>query len=317
MQIEIHGLYVVIHSIPLDEVKYLCDEILKIKYYSMLATGKSSNTSKLIKKFAKAQESVCIKRYGANGDVFTTVNLHGTFFECSKGFKFVKFLTFVSMYKHTFKQLDIAFNDNNRCLSKKEVIHWCNYPDDYCTGSLVDKLDPDIGRKRRKTHIIKLGNAKSTISYGTIYRRPELKRWRFEIKFKSNDKIMYLIEKYSEIKPQQFHKRCLRFLVGCINFVTPQSKKNGKLYKKQKSWLAFLESDIKKINWSQIQREKRNNRTVADKEMSDRQIKRTASMLRNLVNRLKVDYPEKEVIKRIEEFSGYNLVKNTNFSSDD
>lgn len=312
MHIEIHGLYVVIHKIPIEEVKYLCDEVLKIKFESMMPpTDKSSNHAKFIKKFAKAQESLCIIRYGANGDVHTTLNLHGSFFDNSPDFRFKKFLMFISMYKHTFKQLDIAFNDNDRCMSRKEVIHWCNNPDEYCVGSLVDKIDPDIGSKRKKIHTIKLGNPKSTISYGTIYRRPKKRYWRFEIKFKDKQKIMYLLEKYNEKKPQKFHKRCLELLVSCINFITPQSKKNRKpsLYKKQDQWLAFLGSDIKKLNWSRVLREKRNNRIVADKVMSDRQISLTGTRVKNLVNRLKADYSEEDVLKRFERSSGYKLIK--------
>jgi len=290
-----------------DSVKTMCNEILKIDYESFRLKKNAGTYKKLVKALGDVKESVYLQ-HSNYGEGCTYLNLHGSFFYNSPDFRMRKFLRFLEKYEWTPKQLDVAFNDNKRHLSKKEVLRWCNYPKDYCAGSLVSKCKPRREVEEGKTQFIKLGKASSTINYGTIYRRPKPWHWRFEIKFKDKGKILHLLENYSEKNPQQFHARSLQFLVSCIDFVIPHSKKS-RTPKKQPSWLAFLGSDIKKDNWSRIAREKRNNRAEAEDVSFDKQIKGAAVRFTNTLNRLKPYHADKKILKAFFDYTGYKFKK--------
>lgn len=312
MKIEIHEFYVVIHDMSVDDVKTMCNEILKIDYESFRLKKNAGTYKKLVKALGDVKESVYLQ-HPNYGEGCTYLNLHGSFFDNSPDFRMRKFLRFLEKYNWTPKQLDVAFNDNKRHLSKNDVIRWCNYPDDYCMGTLVSKSSPPrFERELRKTQFIKLGWPTSTINYATIYRRPKPWHWRFEIKFKDKGKILHLLENYSEKNPQQFYERSLQFLVSCIDFVIPHSKKS-RTPKKQPSWQAFLGSDIKKVNWSRSVREKRNNRKEAEEVSFDKQIKGAAVRFNNTLDRLKPCYSDKKILKAFFDYTGYKFKKSQEF----
>lgn len=307
MKIEIHDFYVVIHGMSVDEVKTMCNKVLKIDYESFVVKKESSFTKEMSKTLGNSGESVSLIHYQTD-ESMTKLHLHGSFFNNSPDFRMKKFLKFLENYKYTPKQLDVAFNDNERHLSKKEVLRWCKHSRDYCTGSLVSKHKPRREEEEGKTQFLKLGKASSTINFGTIYRRPKPWHWRFEIKFKDKNKILELLRDYSDKNPQPFNERSLQALVSCIDFVIPNSKKS-RTTKKQQSWLAFLGSDIKKVNWSRIVREKRNNRAEADEVSFDKQIKGAAVRFKNTLDRLKPYHEDEKILRAFTEYTGYKFKK--------
>ena len=137
--------------------------------------------------------------------------------------------------------MDIAFNDDEKCLKKKQLLHWCRDSKTYCKGDLVSRQVPYIVYGDRKLIRIQLGSAASTSNYGTIYKRPNTKFWRIEIKLKHHDKIKYILDVYHDKKRKEFESKCLEALVKCINFVTPGTKKQS-IPRKQPMWLSFLNS---------------------------------------------------------------------------
>ncbi|GFE60586.1 hypothetical protein [Geobacter sp. AOG2] len=303
MQIEIHGLVVVIHNICKDDRINLLS-LLHINVNSFVIDSIKRRT-KLTYSF-KDEESVCIT---INSECdYVMLILHGSFFDNSPDFRLRKFLVFLSIFKHTFKQLDVAFNDDLNCLTLRELRHWVRNSKEYCTGSLVARNPPKYLTVERKFDAIQLGSARSTMNYGTIYRRPNTGFFRIEIKVKNKDKIGYILKKYSTKYPQQFHKRCLQLLDSCINFVTPSSKRR-RVIEKQPSWEAFLGSDIKKIKWKAVHDAQRAHRQESESVSVAKKTQRLGSSLRNTVSRLSTILPEHEVLNLISEKSGYKLVK--------
>jgi hypothetical protein len=191
------------------------------------------------------------------------------------------------------------------------VLFWCRFSDDYCTGSLVRLSAPDILFRKRKFLRVQLGSAGSKTNYGTIYRRPDTRFIRIEIKFRAKEKIDYILENYSGKNLEQFNTRSLESLVSCINFITPRSKKNriASKYKKQPAWEAFLGSDVKKIKWSEVHRMKRENRQQSDNEFIDKKIRRQATMVNNMLNKASIILSEKEALNQFANYSGYILMK--------
>ncbi|MBC7949668.1 MAG: hypothetical protein H7Y42_17410, partial [Chitinophagaceae bacterium] len=163
-----------------------------------------------------------------------------------------------------------------------------------------------------RQYLIQLGSSSSKTNYGTIYRRPDTKLIRIEIKFKKKEKIEYILENYSTNNLQQFNKRSLESLVGCINFVTAQSKKNRvkSKYIKQPSWALFLNSEVDDINWSKIHKERRDNRSISDEATIDKSMSRIAVMTNNIIKRSSVILQsEEEVLRRFSKKLGYRLIK--------
>jgi hypothetical protein len=303
MQIEIHGLVVVIHEIRQDDRVELIS-LLHIHINSFV-TNPLKRRTKLTFAF-KDEESVCII---INSECdYVLLILHGSFFDNSPDFRLRKFLTFLSKFKHTIKQLDIAFNDDLECLTLKELRHWVRNSKEYCTGSLVARNPPKYLTVERKFDAVRLGSATSTMNYGTIYRRLDTRFFRIEIKLKNKDKIGYILENYNSKDLQQFHKRSLQLLDSCINFVTPSSKKRRAL-KKQPSWEAFLGSHIKKIKWKAVHDAKRANRQESESVSVAKKTHRLRSTLTNGILRLSTIIPEHEVRKMIFDQTGYKLVK--------
>ena len=275
MQIEIHGFTVVMHGMNDEDVIELC-KILHIEYI-LFKQSAFGDRRILVHAFGKAKESVYFSINNAGEEhSYARLTLHGSFFDNSPDFKFRTLLRFISQFRPTPKQLDVAFNDDKKCLTIKEIRHWCADCDDYCKGSLATKLNAPEERTRRREFVrIELSSAKSQRNYGTIYVRPDTGFIRFEIKFRNRDKIEYLLENYSRKNPEQFESRSREALVSCIDFITPQSKKRRTVskYRKQRSWKKFLGSDVKRVNWNEILKEKRANRAKSDKEMADKTIK--------------------------------------------
>ena len=119
------------------------------------------------------------------------------------------------------------------------------------------------------------------------------------------------MEDYSRKNLGQFHTRSLESLVSCINFITARSKKNrvASKYKKQPEWKSFLGSEIKRIKWSDINAEKLKNRIHSDEATFDKRIRRQATMVRNMIRRLRTIHPEAEVLNLFSVHAGYKLVK--------
>lgn len=314
MEIEIHGFVVVIHNIGREEIKKLTNDILHIDYEQY---SESNFQNKLTLKYAfgKSGESVCIKSTSSedNGEFcYITVNLHGSFFDNSPEFKFEELLSLLSKYKYTPKQLDVAFNDNNKMLTIENVIRWCNEPESYCTGSLFRRSVPGVRYKSTILDRIELHTASSSTNYGTIYVRPNTGCIRFEIKFKSKEKIEYILGDYNSQNNDQFQQKSLRALVGCINFIKPYSrgKRNDAKDIKQDSWKLFLGSDINKINWNKEVIIKAINRFEADNYKGNNLIKNLAGKLQNIVKRASIMIPEEEVLNKLSEYSGYIVSRN-------
>ena len=108
-----------------------------------------------------------------------------------------------------------------------------------------------------------------------------------------------------------FENKCLRALVGCIDFITPSRKKKRSpdKYVRQQSWKKFLDSDVTKINWNGMKQIAETNRMVADNYTCNKSIRRVAAMLQNLVAKNKSIVSEKEILDILCEYSGYVLSK--------
>lgn len=309
MQIEIHGLNVVIHRIPKENVDELVD-LLNIKR-ELFVSKNFSNTTELTYSFVKGTQSVYIRINNTYDKKYLIMNLKGSFFDNSPDFRLKKLLNFLSRFNYTIKQLDIAFNDDRKRLSIKKIKYWCKNSEDYCTGSLVLRNAPIIAMKNGKFVRIQLHTAASKTNYGTIYRRPDTRIIRLELKIKDKHKIEYILEKYSSKNIEVFQTRSLETLVSCINFITYQSKKNRIMskYKKQPSWELFLGSDIKKIKWSEIHKKRRINRQESDNAIFHKRITRQATMVNNMVRKLKLMHSEENILKCFSDLSEYQLVK--------
>lgn len=317
MHIEIHDLYVAAQGMNLTDLDTLCDEHLKIPRKSFV-TNEYGNTATYKYAIGNSGESVFISHYSNIDKSFLKLHLHGSFFDNSD-FKIRKFLRFIAQFKPTFKQLDLAFNDDKKCLKKKELLHSCKNSGDYCVGSLVTRQPPLIVYKNRRLFRIQLGSARSSANFGTIYKRPDTKFWRIEIKLKDPKKIAYVLENYSDKHRQHFEARSLEVLVSCINFVTARSKKDrdASKYKKQLSWQSFLASDVKRVIWSRINKEKEKNRSLSRKDSFDKNTKRLGAWLGNTISRYSDLHSEEKILQSIAESTGYKLVKRTINDSDD
>lgn len=309
MRIEIHGFNVVIHQMSENDILELLNTI-KIEH-ELFECKEFSNTIVLTYSFDKDKQSVYVRINNMSDKKYLIMNLKGSFFDNSPDFRLKKLLNFISRFKYTIKQLDIAFNDDRKCLTIKKIKYWCKHSEDYCIGSLVSRKAPDIVTCNRKFVRIQLNVARSKTNYGTIYRRPDTGLIRFELKIKDNAKIEYILENYSSKNIEVFQTRSLETLVSCINFITYQSKKNRIMskYKKQPSWELFLGSDIKKIKWSEIHKERRTNRLESDNTTFHKRITRQATMVNNMVRKLKAIHSEENILKCFSELSEYRLVK--------
>jgi hypothetical protein len=257
-------------------------------------------------------ESIYLRVTANDYGHYVLVNLHGSFFDNSPDFRLVKLLKFLSRFPHTFLQLDVAFNDDKKCLKMIEIRRWCKEYKLYTTGTLVKYRAPRKMAEETKVISMQLGPATSRTAFGTIYRRPDTRFIRIEIKLKKAEKIKFLLDVYSTKNIELFHERSLQVLNNCINFITPSSKKtrNPDLYKKLEPWEKFLESDIEKIIWKDEYSKMRVNRTVSDAITVDKRISRTSTLVDNMMNALATILPENEVMERFEECCpGYKLVK--------
>jgi len=296
MHIEIHGLALSAPGMSLNDLDVLFDDHLKISRASYVTNDHGNSR---IFKYSpdKSGEMVYISYFSNIEKSSLKLNLHGSFFD-NNDFRLRKFLKFISTFNPTFKQLDIAFNDDKKCLKKKLLLHWSRYSGDYCKGDLVKRQVPYIVFGNRKLIRIQLASARSKSNFGTIYKRPNTKYWRIEIKLKHNDKIKHVLENYSDKKRQQFEKRSLETLVKCINFVTPGSKKKSNP-RKQPSWQSFLNSDVKKINWSKIYKERALRSETSEKELFDKRLKRINKMKDNLTEKYSDLHSKDEINKML------------------
>lgn len=306
MQIEIHAFVATVHGMKEKNIKYMCDKVLKVDFDSFKRPKPFNNIFKLTRAFNGVKESVHIKHNLNEATGHTTINLHGSFFDCAQDFDFSKLLKYLSKYEYTPKQLDIAFNDNKRLISKETVVHWCNDSDYYCTGNLVAKRAPEVVYCKRELSRIHLASARSTTNFGTIYFRPKTQCLRLEIKFKDAAKIRYLLEDYSPENIQQFETRCLKSMVSCIDFVTPASKRR-RTPKRQPLWRLFLGSEVKRLNWSKFNENRRIRRAASDKEAFAKSMSRLGATVGNLVDRYKGEYSTEKILKELSEFSGIDL----------
>lgn len=312
MNIEKHGFNLVVHNIAAKD-EYTLTGILQIPH-ARFKLAEYGNARVLTHSFGKAKKSVYIRINSNNGSDTLRLELKGSFFDNSPDFSFEELLNFVASFdKWTPKQLDVAFNDDLKRLTKKDVKRWCGFSDDYCTGNLVKREPPYVVFRKRKFHRVQLGSAGSNTGYGTIYQRPDTKFLRIEIKIRDQKKIEYLLENFSKENIKQFEARSREMLVSCINFVTAQSKKNrvAAKYIKQTAWQSFLASKVKRIKWSEIRSEQQRNRVASEKVTFDCSISRQGRMVSKMIEGFKSSYPEANIIDAFAEYSGYRLVKDT------
>ncbi len=310
MHIEIHGFVAVVHGMKVKNIQWLCDKVLKVDFDLFKQSPPFNNILKLTRAFNGVRESVHIKHNLNESTGYTTINLHGSFFDCAQDFEFSKLLKYLSKYEYTPKQLDIAFNDNKRLISKETVVHWCNDSDDYCTGNLVAKRAPEVVYCKRELSRIHLASARSTTNFGTIYFRPKTQRMRLEIKFKDAAKIRYILEDYSPESLDQFETRCRASMVSCIDFVTPASKRR-RAPKRQPLWRLFLGSDVKRLNWSKLNEKRRVRRAASDKAAFAKSVSRLGKTVGNLIGRYQGEYSTEKILKELSEFSGIDLGNKT------
>jgi hypothetical protein len=177
-------------------------------------------------------------------------------------FELGKLLRFLSRYKYSIKQLSLTYLDTEKCLTEREVFHFCANSKDYCVGTLVKwripeivtKKNVDVGCQRR----IKLGASDSKSNYGVISIASKTGRVSVALKIRKKEKIEYVLQDYGNYiqQLQDFQTRCRALLVSCIDFIKPSSKrarvKAG--YVRHPSWAAFLgqQGRIEAINWSRV-----------------------------------------------------------------
>lgn len=268
--------------------------------------GKFGYAETFTYKFGR-QESIYIRINRHKDSNYMMIKLNGSFFNNSPDFDMRHYLNLLSRHQFSIKQIDIGYNDNEKCLNMKDIKRWCAYPEDYCTGSLVSaRKRPEKVVKQRKLVRIQLGSARSKANYGTIYRRADTKFIRFEIKLKDRLKIDYLMESYRTGATEEFNQRCLHVLISCVNFVDYHTKKRRVLsqYKMLPSWAQFIGSDVKRINWRRLKGERMANRAESDRQAIDRKLRRLSSTMRNEIARLSVLLSEEEVLQHITEMTG-------------
>jgi hypothetical protein len=312
MEIEIHGYVVTIHRMKIEDIIEMVSEALHIDY-SLLRNDSYKERLVLVHAFGKVKESLSIR--GGTPDEtgyynYVTLNLHGSFFDHSPDFKLEELLSYINKYKYTPKQLDVAFTDNLCCLTVQEVVRWCNESPLYCTGSLVRNV-PGVRYTAGSMDRIELSRASSKTNYGTIYVRPDTGYLRVEIKFKSEDKIKYLLGDYSISTLLQFEARCLKALVGCIDFITPSSKRKRSpdKYIRQQSWMKFIESDVTKINWNEQKIKATSKRMIADGYDCNKDIRRMFATVQNTIHKLSPMKSEEDILINLGEHFGYMMTK--------
>lgn len=267
MDIRITGLSMLIQRMDEVDIKCLCNKYLHIDYQG-LEKSWVDNRLKLehlstVKKTGKAKTGVII---GTSSDINTsdsnvTLELKKPFFDAvaaaddTHGFELGKLLRFISRYKYSIKQLDIAYTDDDRCLTERDIQHWCTYSKDYCVGSLVKWKAPELVVRGGTLRRIKLESSDSKSNYGTINIGPK-GRISLALKIRKKVKIWYILEDYGRYLSQReaFEARSRSLLASCINFVTARSKKNRvkARYERQGSWRAFLGHEVEAINWSSL-----------------------------------------------------------------
>lgn len=306
MKIEEHGLVVVVHNMSDKNISELFD-IIKIDH-SAFSIKQSCSYTKMTYSF-KDKESVNLGiSKNANNLNYLRITLHGSFFDNSPHFNLEILLSFIRRFKHTFKQLDIAFFDTSRVLNIKRILHWCRNSEYYCVGDLVKLNAPKIVKEGYKFDRIQLASAKSKMAYGTIYRRGN-RVIRIEIKFKSHEKITYLLDVYKNKHISKYHNRCLRSLVSCINFITSASKKSRCLskYKMQKEWKEFIASNVKRVNWSKLKTKRIATLKISNKEKFDKSTNRLANSLVNTASRLTNIATLEDILNAISHKSGFSV----------
>lgn len=312
MEIEIHAFVVTIKKITPEELKMLVKDYLHLDFTEFTESGRN-NYFNWKYSFGKNKESVDIRGpIDEEGNLnYLKLNLHGSFFDNSPDFRLDELLNIMTKYGYTLKQLDVAFTDDKKYLSSNKMARWCNDYKTYCKGSLVKIIAPGIRYANNEFDRIELGSAKSLTCYGTIYVRPDTGYVRIEIKVKSEDKIKYLLDKYSMDNIHDFEQKSIQLLVGCIDFYTATSKKNRASAKhvRQQSWQNFLETNIKKVNWDEKKREMKATRILSEGITCERQIKNCAAMLQNLVGRLSNKMSPEEIIWQIDLQTGNILSK--------
>lgn len=312
MDIEIHGFNMVVHGMIKQDIVTLCDHFLGIKYIDFTTIKEHKDDYlELRYKFPEEEtkESVYIKFKDRKPDSMTIVNLKGKYFDNCDKFIMSKLLAWLDRYSWTPKQLDVAYVDDNNYLSIDKIICWCESYKKYCYGSLF-KNCPKILYEGKYFDAIRLAKPTSVTNYATIYVR-DTGHIRIEIKIRNRDKILYLLDSYDDNKPHKFNVRSKRLLMSCIDFITSKSKKtrDPDQYVRQSSWGQFLESDIKKVTFKQIQERRRSVREKSDRISFDKKIKRTATMVKNMVERLSSEHKLDYIFKIFAEKSGYKLTK--------
>ncbi len=282
MEAHITGFRALIQKMDLTDLKCLCNKHLCIDYQSLdrrLGNGGRlilenypadgiARPSVIITTLTEIDSKDCnvlleLKRpfFAAVAAVVAATASHVA--PTVQQFELGKLLKFLSRYKHSIKQLDLAYLDTEKCLTEREVFHFCANSQDYCVGTLVKWRIPEIITKMNGNGVsqrrIKLGISDSKSNYGVICFAPKTGRVSVALKIRKKQKIEYVLRDYGNYIQQQqdFQARCRALLVSCIDVITPRSKrarvKAG--YVRQPSWASFLgqQGRIEAINWSSME----------------------------------------------------------------
>lgn len=279
MDIRVTGLNMLILGMDEVDMKCLCNKYLHIDYQGLQKAVEGNRLTlehlSTVKSTGKTKTGVIIGTSSAidTSDSNVTLELKRPFFDAVAAvaakninppiqqFELGKLLKFLSRYKYTIKQLDLAYLDTEKCLTEREVFHFFANSKDYCVGTLVKWRIPEIVTKKSGDAVnqrrIKLGASDSKSNYGVISIAPKTGRVSVALKIRKKQKIEYVLQDYGNYIQQQqdFHTRCRALLVSCIDVIKPSSKrarvKAG--YIRQPSWQSFLGHDrIEAINWSRV-----------------------------------------------------------------
>lgn len=257
MRIDITRIKASIQKMDHADIKCLCSKYLDIDYQPLQSS--TDNNRFTLEHLAPGKGKPCvfltIDQVDDHKDSNVLLDLKRPFFKTATGFEIDKLLRFLNRYKHTVKQFDLTFVDDQRCLTVQEIVHWCKNSADYCVGSLVKWDAPQSVVHNEQISRIKLGNPKSKTNCGVISIAPHTGNIGITIKLRKREKIAYVLRDHCCVEDyRQFVTRCLELLVSSFDIITAQSKKNRikSKYVRQKSWAAFLGNDVKNINWSDM-----------------------------------------------------------------
>ncbi len=193
---------------------------------------------------------------------YAGIKVHGVFFDNFSDFPVHKFWEFIKGKDGNAKRLDISFEDTEHLLDFDQIVHMsrtANYMS-FITGnsivarkckkksetpSITDRRGvPDI---RENQKVIHFGDKGAPVS-ARIYEMAS-GNFKAEIEVTDKDHTAAILDNYSPETVDKWKSIVTSALVGCVNFVTPSSKR-AKRPVKIGFWKDFLGSDVAAIKWT-------------------------------------------------------------------